>query len=90
VGFFQLDPDFLTARFFAGEDGLAVAAFDFFNEDLDVVANLDFRVFARLGEFLDRDAAFGFQTNVDDDEIVGDADDRAGDDIAFKFSGTSE
>ena len=71
---------------FTGEDGFAVAAFDFLNEDFDGVANANFRVFAGLGEFVERDAALGFQAYVNDDEIVGDADDRAVDDIAFDFS----
>jgi hypothetical protein len=40
VGFFEFDPDFFPAGFFAGEDGFAIAAFDFFDEDFDGVADL--------------------------------------------------
>ena len=52
--------------------------------DLDDRAHLDGAVTAGLAEFLERDAAFGLETDVDDREILFDRDDGALDDGAFQ------
>src|SRR5690606_85484 len=52
--------------------------------DFDDVADLDGARLAGNAEFLDRNAAFHLQTDVDDGEVLLDADDLALDDAAFK------
>ena len=82
-GLLELDPALLAARLVAREHGLAERVLDALEIDLDLVADLDLGLPARAGEFLQRDAAFGLQADVDDGEVLFDGDDRALDDGAF-------
>ena len=63
--------------------GLAERILDALDIDLDLVADLERPVAAGAGEFLERDAAFGLQTDVDDRDILLDRDDLALDDGPF-------
>ena len=79
----ELAPAFLAARLVAREHRFAERVLDALEIDLDLVADLDLAVAAGAGEFLERDAAFGLRADVDDGDVLLDADDRALDDGAF-------
>ena len=83
-GALQAGPGFLAAGFFAGQDDGAVAVFVALDIELDHVAGLDVRLLSGKAEFLERDAAFGFEADIDDGEFLGQADDPSGDDGAVK------
>ena len=79
-GLFQLDPAFLAARLVARQHGFAQRVLDALQIDFDVVADLDVGGHARHGEFFERHAAFGLETDIDHGEIILDGDDLALDD----------
>ena len=81
---FQVGPGFLAPRLFARQHDGAVAVLVALDIQLDGVAGLDFRLGAGRAEFLERDAAFGFQADIDDGVFVGEAEDAAGDDGAVE------
>src|SRR5580658_11519 len=80
----ELDPAFLAARLVARDDGLAERVLDALEIDLDLVADLRGGIAAMIGEFLQRDPAFGLQTDVDQRHVFFDRDDAAFDDRAFE------
>ena len=80
--FFELVPHQRALGFFAREQGLAEAIFDGVERDLDFVADCDFELALFVAELLDRHDAFGLQAGVDDDDVVADFDDDAGNDCA--------
>src|SRR5690606_18889168 len=74
---FQTGPGFLAAGLVAADDRLAQGVLDALQVDLDVVADLrDHGAFADA-EFTGGDAAFGLQTDVDDQDVLFHADDAA-------------
>ena len=80
----ELDPAFLSPRFVARDDGFAERVFDPLEIDLDLVADFRGRIAAVVGEFLQRDPAFGLQTDVDQRHVFFDRDDATLDDGAFE------
>jgi len=84
VDAFQTGPGFFATGLVAADHRFAHGVFDALEEDLDGVAHLQGRlaVFADA-EFLHRHATFGLQTDVDDGEVLFDADHGALDDGAF-------
>jgi hypothetical protein len=76
----QRRPGFLAPGFFAREDDGAVAILVALHIEFDHVARLHVRLLAGQAEFLERDAAFGFQADIDDGEFIGEADHPPGDD----------
>ena len=80
----QLLPGFLAARLVAAQHGLAVGVFHALDEHLDGVADLDVGRLARRGELAQRDAAFGFEADVDQRHVIVDGDDASLDDGAFE------
>ena len=84
-------PGFLAARLVARQDGLAFLVLHAIDEDVDHVAFLHFRrAHSPVGEFAQSDAALGLEADIDGDEIVGDADDRAFDDRSFEARRTAQ
>ena len=83
-GLFELDPALLAPRLVARDDGFAERVLDALEIDLDLVADAGRRIAAVIGEFLERDAAFGLQTDVDERHVFFDRDDLALDDRAFE------
>ncbi len=83
-GLLELGPGFLAARLLARQHGFAVLVFHALEIDLDHVADLDLGLLAGGGEFLERDAAFGFQADIDEGEVVLDGDDDALEHAAFE------
>ena len=81
-GLLQVGPGFLAARLLARQHDGAVTVLVALDEELDHVAGLDFRLLPRRGEFLEGDAPLALQADIDDGEVVIDADDAAGDDGA--------
>ena len=81
---FELDPALLAARLVARDDGFAERVLDALEIDFDLVADLESLVAAGAGEFLEGDAAFGLQTDVDDRHVLFDGDDDALDDRALE------
>ena len=79
----ELAPALLAARLVAREHRLAERVLDALQIDLDGVADLDLGLPAGSGELAQRDAAFGLRADVDDREVLLDADDGALDDGAF-------
>ena len=79
----QLAPALLAPRLVARQHRLAERVLDALQIDFDLVADLEFVLPARPGEFAQRHAAFGLQTDVDDGHILFDADDLALDDGPF-------
>src|SRR6185312_8273215 len=82
-GLLQLAPAFLAARLVARQHGLTERILDALQVDLDDVADLDLGLAARRGELAQRDTAFGLGADVDDGEVLLDADDRALHDSPF-------
>ena len=69
-----------------GEDAVlphAQRVLDALQIDLDVVAHLGQVGAVALAELAHGDAAFGLQADIDDDDVLFDADDAAMDDLAF-------
>ena len=84
VDAFQTGPGFFAAGLVAADDRFAHGVLDALQEDFDGVADLQGRLAAFVdAEFLHGHAAFGLQTDVDDREVLFDADHRALDDGAF-------
>ena len=77
---FELDPAFLAARLVARDDGFAEGVLDALEIDFDLVADLERLLAAGSHEFLEGDAAFGLQPDVDDGDVLFDGDDGALDD----------
>src|SRR5262245_9960447 len=61
---------------------VAFGVFELFDVDVDFIARVDRNLLAVL-ELADRDDALRFETDVDDDVLVGDLDDAAFDDLAL-------
>ena len=66
VGFFQTVPGGFATGHLVADDGFALGVLDVAQKDFDFIADFDFRRFARLGEFLEIDAAFHLVADVDD------------------------
>src|SRR5712691_7186445 len=82
-GLFQLAPALLAPRLVAREHGFAERVLHPLEIDLDRVADLDVGLPARSREFAQRDASLGFGADIDDGEVLLDADDRPLDDGAL-------
>src|SRR5260221_354962 len=83
-------PGFLAARLVARQDGLAFLVLHAIDEDVDDVAFLHFRrAHSPVGEFAQGDTALGLEADIDGDEIVGDANDRAFDYRSFEAHRTA-
>ena len=81
---FELDPALLATRLVTRNHGLAERVLDALQVDLDLVADARQLVPAVVRKFLERDAAFGLETEVDHRDILFDGDDEAFDDRAFE------
>ena len=79
-GLLELAPALLAPRLVAREHRFAERVLDALQVDLDGVADLDFALPARAGEFAERHAPLGLQPDVDDGEVLLDADDGPLDD----------
>ena len=80
----ELVPGGFAAGAVAGQHRFAIRVLDPVDIDLDLVADGQFGLLAGRGEFAQRHAAFGFQADVDDGEVVLDRGDDAVDDAAFE------
>ena len=83
-GLLDLVPDLHLLGLFAREDDVAFAIFGALEQHVDDVAGLDGDLAVLVEELVDRDDAFGLVADVDDDFGVGDLEDRALDDFAFR------
>ena len=83
VGAAQLLPGLHLHGSGAREDGIAVLVFEALDEHVDFIAGLDGQVAAAVNKLLARHDAFGFVADVNHHVFVGDADDRATNDLAF-------
>ncbi len=82
-GAFQTDPAFFAASLVAAEDGFTERVLDTLQINLDLIADIHIGGLAGHREFLEGNAAFGLQTDIDQGEIVFDGDNGALDDVAF-------
>jgi hypothetical protein len=84
TGWPSAGPGFFALGLLAAQHRFAQGVLEALEEDLDRVADLQ-RGLAVLvdAEFLDQDAAFGLQTDVDNGEVLFDPDDQTLDDGAF-------
>jgi hypothetical protein len=71
---FQFVPYQRTLGLFARQAGFAEAVFDGVEGNLHFVAELDFELTRFVAELLDRHNALGFESCVDDDNVVADLD----------------
>ena len=86
VGFergFDAVPDQHPLRFFAREDDVAAVVFQTLDEHIELVARLDGDLAVIAGDFVDRQNAFGFVADVDDDFGAEDFQDTPADDVAL-------
>ncbi|CAM5211875.1 hypothetical protein CDEN61S_03212 [Castellaniella denitrificans] len=81
-GLFELQPGRQALGAVARQDGVAVAVFQGIDGDGDEVAALHFQVALVVQEFFEGDVGFGLEAGIDHDEIVVDAHDFGGDDLA--------
>ena len=86
----ELAPAFFAARLVARQHGFAERVLDALEIDFDLVADLEFVRAAGTGKFAECDAAFHFQTDVDDRHILFDGDDRAFNNGTFVLSAAAE
>ena len=77
-------PGFFTLGLVARQDGVAQGVLDALEIDFDDRADRRLRFVG--GEFAGRNAAFGFQADIDRDEIGADGGDRGGDNAALDHS----
>ncbi len=82
-GAFELAPAFFAPGLVAGQDGFTERIFDALQVNLDLVTNLDLVAAAGSGKFAQLNAAFGLQSDVDDGDVLFDADDGTLDHRAF-------
>lgn len=87
---FQAHPAFFAASLFARENSFAKRVFDALNVDFDFVADLERAVLGLRAEFLQSDAAFDLQTDVDNGDVLFDGRDDALGNIAFGKIGLRE
>ncbi len=80
---FELDPALFAASLLARQNCFAERVFDALDIDFDFVADLQRAVLGLGAEFLQRDAAFDLEADVDNGDILFDAGDDALGDIAF-------
>ena len=80
----ELDPALLAPRLVARDDRLAERVLDPLEIDLDLVAEARRGIAAVIGEFLEGDAPFRLQADVDDGHVLFDRDDLALDDRSFE------
>ncbi len=80
---FELAPALFAARLVARQDRFTERVLDALQVNLDLIADLDFVAAAGSGEFAQLDAAFGLQSDVDDGDVLFDADDDSLDHRAF-------
>ena len=83
-GALQIGPGLLAAGLFARQHDGAVAVLVALDVELDDVAGLDVGRGAGDAEFLQCDAALALEADIDDRELLGQADDAAGDDGAVE------
>jgi hypothetical protein len=77
VHFFELDPALFAAGLLAAEDSLAGSVLDAVDINFHDRTDGDGAVTAGLAEFLERDAPFGLETDIDDRQILFDRDHSA-------------
>ncbi len=80
---FQAAPALFAASLLARQNSFAERVFDAFDEDFDFVADLQRAVTCLGAEFLERNAAFDLQTDVDDGDVLFDGRDDALGNITF-------
>src|SRR5271165_4202139 len=76
-GLLELDPTLLAPSLVARNDGFAERVLDALEIDLDLIADARGRIAAVVGEFLEGDAPFRLQADVDDGHVLFDRDDAA-------------
>jgi hypothetical protein len=84
IGLLDFVPDLHLLGFFAREDDVAFAVFGPLEQDVDDVAGLNRDLAVLVEELVDRDDAFGFVADVDDDFGGRDFENRSLDDFAFR------
>ena len=80
---FELGPAFFAASLFARENGFTKRVFDALDIDFDFVADLQRAVLGLGAEFLQRNATFNLEADVDDGDVLFDRGNDALGDIAF-------
>ena len=80
---FEPDPALFAAGLLARQHRFAKRVLDALDIDFDCVADLERAVLGLGAEFLQRDAAFDLQADVDDRHVFLDGRDDALDDLAF-------
>ena len=80
---FEADPALFAASLLARQNSFAQRVFDALDIDFDFIADLQRAVLGLGAEFLQSDAAFDLQTDVDDRDVLFDGRDNALGDIAF-------
>ncbi len=86
----EVGPCLFAARLFAAQRYDPFAVLEPLDEDVDVVARLQFGILPGRGEFLQTDAAFGLQADVDQNHVVFDLDDGSLDHTAFEAAIVTE
>ena len=81
---FELDPALLAPRLVTRDDRFAERILDPLEIDLDFVAESRRGIAAVIGEFLERDAPFSLEADVDDGHVLFDRDDLALDDCSLE------
>ncbi len=81
---FEFHPALFAARLVARDDGFAERVLDTLKIDLDLVANIRRGIAAVSGEFFQGNAALGLQADIDDGDILLDADHFSLDDGALE------
>ncbi|MCY1301490.1 hypothetical protein D9M70_511040 [compost metagenome] len=87
---FQAHPAFFAASLLARQNCFAERVFDALNVDFDFVADLERAVLGLRAEFLQSDAAFDLQTDVDNGDVLFDGRNDALGNIAFGEIGLRE
>ena len=80
---FELDPALFAASLFAAQNGFAERVFDALDVNFDFVADLQRAVLGLRAEFLQSDAAFDLEADVNDSDVLLDGRNNTLGDVAF-------
>jgi hypothetical protein len=80
---FKLDPAFFAASLLARQNSFAEGVFDALDLNFDFIADLQLAVLGAGAEFLESDASFDLQADVDNRNILFDGGDDTLGDVAF-------
>ena len=79
----DLVPNLELIRLLLREDDEALVVLFRLDKDVDAIASGNLDLATAVGELVDGDGPFGLESDIDDDHVPADFDNRAGDDVSL-------